>query len=368
MLDDEGRELRDDLVAFMDDGAPDAFDPLAARVFAYNYSHVPAYAAYCRARDVTPESVVRETDGWTRIPAVPTAAFKELTLLARGATAEAVFRTSGTTRGASDRGEHHVADLGLYRDSLRRAFRRFLLPDDPTLTFLSLMPPASALPDSSLAFMISDVMAAFSARGSATFADADGTDFAGLDRAVERLSDAGTPALLLGTSASFIHWLDRLRRDGRRHRLPDGSRLMDTGGFKGRGRAVSPDELREAYSGWLGLPPERCINEYGMTEMLSQMYDDSLLADPTPVRRKRGPAWVRTTAVDPATLRPLPPGAPGVLRHLDLANIGSVAAIQTEDFGRVEDGRIVLEGRAVDAPPRGCSLAMDEILNAAGRR
>jgi hypothetical protein len=47
---------------------------------------------------------------------------------------------------------------------------------------------------------------------------------------------------------------------------------------------------------------------------------------------------------------------------VDLANLGSVAAIQTEDLGRVDEHGLVLEGRAVGATPRGCSIAMDLLL------
>src|SRR5690606_20539431 len=145
----------------------------------------------------------------------------------------------------------------------------------------------------------------------------------------------------------------------------DGSRLMDTGGYKGAGRDVPPDALRQAYRDRLGLPAHHCINEYGMTEMLSQLYDAALAdhhAGRTRPPRKAAPPWVRSVAVDPETLEPVPPGATGLLRHLDLANIGSVAAIQTEDLGRVDEQGLVLEGRAAGAPPRGCSIAMDLIL------
>lgn len=387
MLDRDAGPLRTQLLNLFAAGADaplddDAFDRLALRVFAYAFDHVAAYAAYCRARDRLPGRVGH----WTEIPAVPTAAFKEVPLLATGAVAERVFRTSGTTRGPERRGVHAVADLALYRASLRATFQAYLLPDGARLRFLSLMPPAHELRDSSLAFMITDVTDAFGAPGSASFADADGLDYQGLEAAAAKAEDDGEPVLLLGTSAAFIHWLDRLAEDGRAFRLPAGSRLMDTGGFKGRGRRVEPAELRSAYARRLGLGPAHCVNEYGMTEMLSQLYDTSLRdgagsgvghglgiedgagdADgPEGVmagaRRKAGPSWVRSVAVDPETLEPLPPGRPGLLRHLDLANLGSVPAIQTEDHGAVDGGGVTLLGRATGAPPRGCSIAMDLLL------
>lgn len=379
MLDSQGRGLQAELQERFAPGAmppagtdEDAFNALALRVFEYAFAHVAAYAGYCRARGATPDSV----QSWRQVPAVPTAAFKELTLLAEGARAEAVFRTSGTTRGPERRGAHHVASLDLYQASLRPTFATYLLPDGAAMAFLSLMPPAETLPDSSLAFMITDVMDAFGAHGSQAFADAAGLDTRALDAACDDAIRHHRPVLLLGTSAAFIHWLTDA--DQRDLQLPEGSRLMDTGGFKGRGRRYDAGELRSLYRRKLGIPPASCVNEYGMTELLSQRYDDALrvahggnddralavaeAGEPADGRRKAGPWWLRSVAVNPETLEPLPAGEPGILRHFDLANLGSVPAVQTEDFGRVVDGAVLLEGRALGAPPRGCSIAMDMLL------
>ena len=82
-------------------------------------------------------------------------------------------------------------------------------------------------------------------------------------------------------------------------------------------------------------------------------------------RRHVPPPWVRARLVDPVTLEAVPDGAPGLLQHVDLANLGSVSAILTEDRGvRVGDGFRVL-GRVEGAEPRGCSRAMDELLSRA---
>src|SRR5690606_28011337 len=84
-------------------------------------------------------------------------------------------------------------------------------------------------------------------------------------------------------------------------------------------------------------------------------------------RRKLGPAWLRTRAVDPATLDPVPDGTPGLLCHVDLANAGSVLAVQTEDVGIVEAGRVRLLGRLPGAEPRGCALALADLTGGWGR-
>src|SRR5439155_12772644 len=86
-------------------------------------------------------------------------------------------------------------------------------------------------------------------------------------------------------------------------------------------------------------------------------------------RRKVPPPWTRVRVMDPETLAPVPEGTAGLLCHFDLANLYSVAAVQTDDLGVwIEDGFEVL-GRAAGAEPRGCSLAVEEFLEAQpGRR
>jgi hypothetical protein len=71
---------------------------------------------------------------------------------------------------------------------------------------------------------------------------------------------------------------------------------MDTGGFKGAGREFTPSELRKTYLDGLGLPPGWCVNEYGMTEMLSQLYDTALR---DAVDREVGPRPQGGAAVGP---------------------------------------------------------------------
>ncbi|MGD8277069.1 MAG: long-chain fatty acid--CoA ligase, partial [Gemmatimonadota bacterium] len=305
------------------------FNALARRVFAFQFENNAPYAAWCRRRGRTPDTV----DHWTDVPAVPTAAFKEVALVAGDANAaEAVFRTSGTTSGVERRGTHHVLDLSLYHRSLRTAFRAMVLPDGATPVMFSLVPSPGDWPESSLAHMIGTLIAHDGAPGSGSYASAaGGLDSDGLAAALADATRRGVPVCLLGTSFSYVHWLDALAAAGRAFRLPEGSRLMDTGGFKGRSREVSEDAMRAAYEERLGVSPDHAINEYGMTEMASQFYDTTLRetvstgrAGP---RRKRVPPWVRTRIVDPDSLEPVPAGRPGLLQHFDLANAGSVMAI-----------------------------------------
>ncbi|HUF11614.1 MAG TPA: hypothetical protein VMN78_00775 [Longimicrobiales bacterium] len=360
--------LRADILRVLDTGVDmpledDAFDRLARRVFAHQLETNSHYALYCRRRGRTVETVAH----WSEIPPVPTAAFKAVDLVSGdGTRAEAVFRTSGTTRGAETRGRHIILDLELYRRALLPNLRAHLLPDDASLPFLCLVPPAAHQPDSSLACMI-DVAARRLGGGEPQwFVDPErGLDAERLARALETHERDGRPVALLGTTLAFVHLLDWLGRAGRAFALPRGSRLMDTGGFKGSGRDVESAELLDDYRALLGIEPDHRVNEYGMTEMCSQFYG-TVLRDVTagrpPVDGHSVPPWVRTRAVDPDTLAPVAPGNVGILQHFDLANLGSVVAVQTEDLGVVDGTRFTLLGRSPGAQPRGCSIAMDILL------
>jgi len=136
---------------------------------------------------------------------------------------------------------------------------------------------------------------------------------------------------------------------------------METGGFKGRSRSVTCDELYAWIEDRLGVSPTRIVNQYGMTELGSQFYD-SVLVDPSAPRRKLAPPWTRVQILDPIDGAALPPGELGRIAVLDLANTGSVCALETADLGRaIGDGFEVI-GRDPDAEERGCSIAADALL------
>jgi hypothetical protein len=363
--------LRDELLHRIGAGtgaamAEGEFDRLARAVFAHQFACNPPYRAFCERRGVSPAAVAHRGE----IPAVPTDAFKAAALVCGDpADAEAVFRTSGTTAGPERRGTHYLPDLSLYDAALRAGFRAHLLPDGARSRIVSLVPRLEEMRDSSLSHMAGAVVADFGGAESGWYVSPDGgIDHEGLEEALQRAEAAGEPVCILGTAFALVHWLDALREAGARHRLPPGSRLMDTGGFKGRSREVTREELYGAVQERLGIPHAWCVNEYGMTEMSSQFYDGVAGSASAPAERLHvGPPWVRTEATDPETLRPLPHGETGVLRHFDLANLESVMAIQTADLGITSPDGFRVLGRARGAEARGCSLAMDDLLRAIGR-
>jgi hypothetical protein len=188
-----------------------------------------------------------------------------------------------------------------------------------------------------------------------------------LRRSVGRARDEGVPVLLAGTAFAFVHLLDEAKGGPGDLELPAGSRVMETGGFKGRSRVVEREALYAALSDLLALAPERMVNEYGMTEMLSQFYERVLRdgGGPAPGERSlHGPPWVRTRLLDPVSLEPVAEGEVGLLSHLDLANLYSISPVLTEDLGAREAKGFRVLGRREGAEPRGCSLAIEEMMAA----
>ncbi|MCZ6551431.1 MAG: long-chain fatty acid--CoA ligase [candidate division NC10 bacterium] len=347
---------------FIREPGRDEFGRLALEVFAFQYWQNPTYRRFCDGRGIGPEAI----GTWEEIPLVPTAAFKFTDLTC--APPEQVFLTSGTSQGSERRGRHGFPWLEVYHTSLLTNFAAHLLPDGVRPRMLILAYPADLLHTSSLSHMLDVVRKAYGAEGSEYFIGDTGMDLSGLHRALREVEERQEPVCLLGTSFAFVQFLDACLQEGWAFKLSEGSRLMDTGGFKGRSRDISREELLRLYGEVFTIPETFCINEYGMTEMGSQFYDNTLrdrVQGRSRARFKEIPPWVRMRILDPATLEELPEGEVGLLAHYDLANCGSVMAIETEDLGyRIGEGFEIV-GRASGAETRGCSLTIEELQ---GRR
>jgi hypothetical protein len=295
---------------------------------------------------------------------VPATAFRHLDLTTEpGRRPEAVFRTSGTSRGRRARGRHFVTSLSLYRRSLVPTFGAHVVRGE-RMPFISLVPPWRDRIDSSLSFMVSAAAEAF-ASDVLWLVDGRGRmDDDALWSAMRSAERASVPVLIVGTSLALLHAVERLET-GRPLRLPPGSRVMDTGGFKGLEREITRDELHARVESATGVPASLMIGEYGMTELLSQLYEPVLDTGVHAFGTYVPAPWLRVRALDPVTLADVPEGTTGLLAFFDLANAGSVCHVLTEDLGSVSHGRVRLHGRAPAAEPRGCSVAMDELMAAA---
>ncbi len=333
------------------------FNELALELFGWQLAHNEPYRALCVAQRRMPGEITH----WAQIPAVPTAAFKdfEFTCLP-AADRPTVFHSSGITAQKPSRHFHNAVSLELYHASLRPWFKRHLPNYTNRPHLLSLTPSGQMAPRSSLVHMLEvlrtevcslDSWFAGGVKDDATWALEPDKVASWLNR----YAVLNQPVIVTGTAFNFVHLVDWLISRDVRVQLPPGSTVMETGGYKGRSRALPQAELHSLITDRLGAPPERIVCEYGMCELSSQAYD-LVAGDTVGPRLFRFPPWARARIVSSEDGGEVPEGRVGLLQIFDLANAFSVLAIQTDDLViRRADGFELL-GRAEAAEPRGCSL------------
>jgi hypothetical protein len=132
----------------------EGFTDLALQLFELQMEHNAAYRALCRDQ--------KQVRSWEEIPAVPTAAFKELELTSIPS-AERIkeFQSSGTTRQKPSRHFHSAESLRVYEASLGPPLREHFVTD---VMLVSLPPPPQDAPHSSLVHMLNTLKPVFLGR------------------------------------------------------------------------------------------------------------------------------------------------------------------------------------------------------------
>ncbi len=375
-VDPETKSLDLQILAFIkkySTGSSDtkSFEALAFKTFNYQFRRNQNYKKFCLLEGKRPETL----KSWKDIPAMPAAGFKELVLSTFPVkSAVKVFKTSGTSgreasaiKASADaplRGAHFFDSLKLYETAILPPFKKYLLAGEKDFLFCFLISSPKGSPHSSLSYMMGVVNRVFAKGKGKFYIKKDRMMFGSL---THDLKSAAKKVFILSTAFSLQSFLDYLKNRKISLKLPKDSRLMETGGFKGKGKEISKSKLYDECEKRLGVNKAYCVSEYGMTELSSQFYDTTLRDKTLGVKRKpfmEGPAWVRTLVIDPRTGREAKKGYVGILRHFDLANRGAVLAIQTEDLGRQAGDGFELLGRATGSELRGCSLSYEKFLAA----
>jgi hypothetical protein len=341
-MESERAELESRVEAFIRRESSEPFETLALAIHNFQYrANIP----YRRFVEESGGSALAD---WRDIPAVPQDAFKHATLTTFPVSeCTATFRTSGTT--GRGRGEHHFCGTALYDLSIIGAWRELNIPE---IRRVSLIPPPEIAPHSSLSHMMG-VLGALDESQEFCVDSAGAPDYAKLHDIVGTYQE---PLMLLGTALTFHSLLEE--GENQSLHLPTGSYLWETGGYKALRVELSPGQLYSKLSCIFEVPQERIINEYGMTELSSQFYR---IGPGTPHRAAR---WLRARVIDPETGRDAGEGEIGFLRLYDLANVGSVLAVETQDLAIRKGENFVLTGRDPSALPRGCSLDSEAIIAA----
>ena len=314
-----------------------SFIEKARSLFKFQVGSNPVYGRF--AKHFIPSGELPESVD--EIPLLPIRVFKECDLIADGFRAKLTFKSSGT--GNMERSRHHVADLELYRRSILSEFSNHFNSTDYTL--LCYAPGYSDNSDSSLLWML-QYLVELDEKGLSRFLPLHQPLIqSDIDEAVQH----DRKIILFGAAFGLLDLLD-LDSEG----LPDGSQIVETGGMKTRRREMSKSELRSRLSEGFGVPQQHVHSEYGMCELMSQLYAiGSEWFD--------SPEWVHTSVRDPNDPeRMCSPGEEGKVAIIDLANMYSCPFILTEDRGLMnEEGQIAILGRWHSAALRGCNFLID---------
>ncbi|TFE70925.1 acyl-protein synthetase [Methylacidiphilum sp. Yel] len=321
---------------------PQNFESLVFRLYDFQRKHCPAYKTLT-------ETIANRLSSWKEIPAIPQELFKKETIFCYTIEqAAGHYLTSGTTSGIQ--GRHYFLDPLIYKAvSLQGANEAAIPIHRACLHFLTESPNEN--PHSSLSAMFSfwaesNPFPSYFWIQNKTFC---------IDPFIQKLNldiSAGRNVGICGTAFSFVLLMEKHPKS---LSLPQGSFILETGGMKGKHKEIDKKEFYQKLSSYFGITQDCIFSEYGMTELSSQAYskgtDGTFLVPP----------WAKVLVIDPRTEKECQVGQKGLVRWIDLANVDSVLCIQTLDIAIKTQEGFYLIGRSNHAPPRGCSLSIEEI-------
>lgn len=308
-----------------------AFEAVALDLWEYQYENNLLYSQYCDL--IRRKAPVRNIED---IPFLPIQFFRQHEIKTGAWKSECIFKSSGTT--GSITSQHHIRDLNLYHQTAQRCFQD-AIGEPAHYKWIGLLPSYLERPDSSLVSMVQYFIQQEASSDSAFYPEITNE----LLTSLRRLANAQAPVILMGVSFALLDLFTQFD-------VPvwDNLLVIETGGMKGRRRELTRNELYEQLR--FRHPALRIASEYGMTELMSQVYRITDRFQPSPFLRVQ----IRDIS-DP--LEPAGFGRRGAINIIDLANIDSCAFIATDDVGiSWPDGSFDVLGRLDNSDLRGCNL------------
>jgi len=311
-----------------------SFIEKALEIFRYQAANNLVYKEYLNGISCNVLSV-KSLD---KIPFLPISLFKTHSILTENQKPQQTFLSSGTT--GMDRSKHLVADIDLYKQSFSKGFAHFF-GSVKEYTILALLPSYLEQKDSSLVYMITDLIAQSQNAESGFYLH----NHTVLAQKIKKLDQKGEKILLIGVTYALLELLE-LENFQLENVL-----IMETGGMKGRRKELIKSELHSILKKGFGV--SKIYSEYGMTELLSQAYSLGNELFQTP-------PWMKILireVEDPFNILPI--GRSGGINIIDLANINSCSFIATQDLGKIHpNDTFEVLGRYDHSDIRGCNLML----------
>jgi hypothetical protein len=342
------RDLDNALMAFLDRGLrhqdETTFSAIALKEFELQFHTVAPYREFCEKKGITPERL----RDWSRIPAVPSMAFKKFVLTTFPPhLAVQSYMSSGTTDPTSKARvyrDKRAVEIMVKANALLT--RELLFPDRERMKILFLAPSPEIVPSMGMAVGLGQVRKLFGTEESAFLITMRGLNLKLLLQALEMAKETKEPIALIGATSAFIFFFAACEKEGIRFMLPEGSRVCDGGGYQGQFGECTKEEFWQKCARILGVEEPFCVNVLGTAETSTNYFDNALknhIEGGRRVRYKELPPWTRLSIIDPESLEPVAPGEMGLLCHYDVTNRAMMFAVQTDNVGvAVEDGFEIL--------------------------
>lgn len=308
------------------------FETLALDVFRYQSRHCLVYQRFLEHL----QTDVANVDNVDDIPYLPIEFFKNFEITTGQFTPALVFESSSTTGLGVSR--HCLDTPQRYTDSFVKSFH-FAFGDPNQYCHLALLPSYLERQHSSLVYQVDHFIKNSVYSQSAFYL----SDMDALHQQLLSNEVAGIPTVLWGVTYALLDMAERYSMQLKH------TRIIETGGMKGRRKEITRYELHDILRKAFGV--NGIGGEYGMTELLSQAYssEDGIYRCPPQMR-------ISVREINDPFSQPLV-GRHGVVNVCDLSNLQSCAFIATSDLGKAyEDGSFEILGRVDYSDTRGCNL------------
>lgn len=317
------------------------FNELALREFELLYCVSKPYRDYCKWKNLSPETI----DRWEQIPAVASFSYKKILFdLPSVSDVEKFYYASGVVELQQKRGpifpDKDTAALTSAANDLLA--KRFLFPDVEKMKMLFMIPSPAMAPGMVMASGSKQLSRHFGTPDSRFLISFRGLELEALVSALRQAEGRQEPIALIGATFVIDYFLDACAREGIRFDLPEGSRVVDSGGFMGRYTGSTKEEFFGKCVNILGVAESHSINALWLCES-NTVYFDNVLKNVhlglVRERCKEVPPWAKVIAVDTMNFMRLPKGKTGLLRLYDLSNRAMAFSVQTDKMGfETEDG------------------------------